>query len=222
MGLSSPSDEWISPPEILDALGSFDLDPCAHLRSETAIERFFDDGLAADWWGRIWLNPPYSNVAPWLRRMAGHNRGTAFLYAKTDIRAWHNFVWPVATAMFFFRGRVRFLKPDGTAPNSGKSPSVLIAYGVDDADRLEAARFDGAFVPLLTGLAKAAGLDLSWHDLIVATVRREGGKTSLRILYERLSRHPKARGKDHYRAKIRQQVQRATFERVGPGEYRLT
>lgn len=214
-------DEWLTPPEILEALGPFDLDPCAHARSATAEHRVFEDGLAADWFGRVWLNPPYSDVTPWIRRLSMHGTGTALLYAKTDVLAWHHWVWPAATALLFFRGRIRFLKP-GSKTHTGKSPSVLVAYGLDDADRLEAARFGGAFVPLLVGLAKVSGLDLSWHQLVLGAVRREGGNVQLSVLYASLEGHPKARASQHWRAKVRQQVQRSTFRRVARGEYSLT
>ena len=65
------SDEWYTPKEILDALGKFDLDPCApiHPLWPTA-EVMYDqniDGLSQIWEGRVWLNPTalhyYSIVA---------------------------------------------------------------------------------------------------------------------------------------------------------------
>ena len=59
-------DEWLTPPEIIDALGgpaSFDLDPCAPVTRPwpTAKEHFtiIDNGLTKPWRGRIWFNPPY-------------------------------------------------------------------------------------------------------------------------------------------------------------------
>ena len=63
MGLSSHQkngghDEWLTPPEILRALGAFDLDPCAPVVRpwETAAHHYTaqDDGLALPWFGRVW------------------------------------------------------------------------------------------------------------------------------------------------------------------------
>lgn len=50
---------WLTPRVILDKLGEFDLDPCAHSGWKTAKNHFFQNGLDNDWKGRVWLNPPY-------------------------------------------------------------------------------------------------------------------------------------------------------------------
>ena len=65
------SDEWFTPPELLQNLGSFDLDPCtSECRPWSFAENNYtrnDDGLVKDWYGRVWLNPPYGrNVGKWL------------------------------------------------------------------------------------------------------------------------------------------------------------
>lgn len=59
---SVASDEWYTPPYITKALGEFDLDPCAARGWITAKNHLYkeDDGLANEWHGRVWLNPPYS------------------------------------------------------------------------------------------------------------------------------------------------------------------
>ena len=58
------TDEWYTPKEIIDALGEFDLDPCAPVNPlwQTAKVMYNKnaDGLKQDWKGRVWLNPPYS------------------------------------------------------------------------------------------------------------------------------------------------------------------
>jgi hypothetical protein len=72
------SDVWLTPPFILDALGPFDLDPCAAVAQPWATAKRMltveDDGLAHEWDGRVWLNPPYGLVAArWLDRLARHH-----------------------------------------------------------------------------------------------------------------------------------------------------
>lgn len=58
------TDEWYTPKEIIDALGKFDLDPCAPInplwKTATQMYNKNDDGLIQQWKGRVWLNPPYS------------------------------------------------------------------------------------------------------------------------------------------------------------------
>lgn len=149
------TNEWLTPKFILEALGPFDLDPCAsELRPfPTALEHVTveHNGLARDWHGRVWLNPPYSHIGKWMQRMAEHDRGTALVFARTETRWWHEHVWPRATAVFFLRGRLTFIRADGRphrrrgSGNAG-APSALIAYGPDDAARLEAVSIAGALV----------------------------------------------------------------------------
>lgn len=148
---------WLTPRWILDALGPFDLDPCAAPEPDrwpTARRHITlpADGLAEGWRGRVWLNPPYSReAATWIARLAEHGCGTALLFARTDTAWFMDSVLnhPNATALLFLRGRVRFHRPGVfDAPDNGGAPSVLVAYGSADADRLRASGLRGAFVPL--------------------------------------------------------------------------
>lgn len=55
-------DEWLTPPHILEALGRFDLDPCAPINRPwpTADKHYTvnDKGLTQRWEGRVFCNPP--------------------------------------------------------------------------------------------------------------------------------------------------------------------
>lgn len=150
------TDEWLTPPEIITARGPFDLDPCSPIKRPwpTAARHYTieDDGLRHPWSGRVWLNPPYANAATWMRRLADHGTGTAFLFARTETRMWHAHIWPKASALLFLKGRVTFYTPDGR-PGRGAAgaPSVLIAYGDYDAAKLATAHIDGALVALTGG-----------------------------------------------------------------------
>lgn len=78
------TDEMYTPAWIFKALGvTFDLDVCAPVDGPAHVpcKRWFssvDDGLAQDWDGVVWCNPPYSKPGPWAERWAGHSDG-AFL-----------------------------------------------------------------------------------------------------------------------------------------------
>src|SRR5258705_12568383 len=90
-------DEWLTPPEIIDALGgwsSFDLDPCAPIERPwpTACVHYtiLDNGLMKQWdikaRTRIWFNPPYGGptiVGPWMRRLAHPRLGTCLSLPRT-------------------------------------------------------------------------------------------------------------------------------------------
>lgn len=151
---SSGSDVWLTPRWILDALGSFDLDPCAAPDPRpwpTARNHYTADvdGLRQPWAGRVWLNPPYSAVGRWLTRLADHGIGTALVFARTETAVFHDQVWARATAALFLRGRVTFCKANGIPARwNGGAPSVLVAYGTGDADRLANCGLPGRYVDL--------------------------------------------------------------------------
>lgn len=148
------SDIWLTPPYVLEALGPFDLDPCAAVgqpwQTATRMLTVEDDGLAHDWHGRVWLNPPYGLVAArWLDRLAQHGAGTALIFARTETRMFFDHVWAKASSILFLEGRLYFHRPDGTraAANSG-APSVLVSYGEKDARRLAECGLSGQWFSL--------------------------------------------------------------------------
>jgi hypothetical protein len=148
------NDEWLTPPHVLQALGRFDLDPCAPINRpwETAAQHFtaVDDGLSKPWHGRVWFNPPYGQeTGRWMERLASHGRGTALIFARTETAIFFPWVWGHAHAVLFLKGRLHFHYVDGArAKANAGGPSVLVAYGELDARVLQMADLPGRFVPL--------------------------------------------------------------------------
>jgi phage N-6-adenine-methyltransferase len=131
---SSDTDEWATPLAIfrqLDAeFGPFDLDPCA--RPETAkCARFYtpeQDGLSEPWApARVFMNPPYSAVADWMRkaRLEAQDGATVvcLVPARTDTAWWHDNVEGKAEVRFI-RGRLKFHPLKHNAP----FPSAVVVY----------------------------------------------------------------------------------------------
>jgi hypothetical protein len=146
------TNEWLTPPEIIEALGPFDLDPCAPVDRpwDVAIDHYTieDDGLAKLWHGLVWCNPPYGpDTWRWLERLADHGNGIALIFARTETRGFFRTAWDRADAMLFLRGRLHFHYPDGrrAEANSG-APSVLLAYGDEAVRRVAMSGLDGAMV----------------------------------------------------------------------------
>lgn len=146
--------EWLTPPEIVKALGEFDLDPCAPIQPPwpTANRHYnlLEDGLVQPWMGRVWLNPPYGReTIIWLSRLVNHGNGIALIFARTETRLFFDYVWNQADAVLFLRGRLTFYHADGTKPdNSGGAPSCLVAYGANNLRALVASKLDGKIVEL--------------------------------------------------------------------------
>ena len=148
------SDVWLTPPNIIEALGPFDLDPCScDPRPWDTAKRHValpEDGLASEWVGRVWLNPPYSREAvKWLDKLADHGQGTALIFARTETAWFFSSVWGKATALLFIEGRLHFHRQDGSrAKAHAGAPSVLLAYGYDDAWKLMESGIGGRFMLL--------------------------------------------------------------------------
>ena len=145
------NDQWLTPPDIVKALGEFDLDPCAAdpMPWRIAKQSFnkFDNGLAREWpadW-RVFLNPPYGEADRWLSRLAAHpGGGTALIFARTETELFFKHVWCKATSLLFIKGRLHFHHLNGARAKSNcGGPSVLVAYGSYDAKMLEQSRIEG-------------------------------------------------------------------------------
>ena len=223
---------WLTPRFVLNALGRFDLDPCAApdpAAWPTAAEHYVwpaQDGLALPWHGRVWLNPPYGNaVGRWLGRLADHGTGTALVFARTETDAFFKGVWERAHALLFLRGRLYFHRADLVrADANAGAPNVLAAYGKYDAEMLLDCGIDGAVVPLNrpTMLFMALVRDPpmpAWRETVAAAMATLGGRATLSDLYSVLEDHPKTQNRPHWQAKVRQTIARMGLPQVAPATY---
>lgn len=137
------NDTWLTPPELLAALGPFDLDPCcpANMPWSTAAQMIClpADGLKATWQGRVWCNPPFSSALPWITKMVKHGNGIMLLPAKSPETVWGQTVLRTADACLFQKGRLLFHYLDGTKSVGKWSPYMLCAYGPGNVEVLRRA-----------------------------------------------------------------------------------
>lgn len=143
-------EEWLTPPEIIEALGQFDLDPCAPSEERapwsTAHHHYSEehDGLNQEWFGRVWCNPPYGRETfKWLNKLAEHGRGIALIFARTETIGFHDVIWNKAHAIFFFKGRLRFYHVSGERGGTANAPSCLVSYSPEDTASLVNAEMNG-------------------------------------------------------------------------------
>lgn len=147
------SDEWFTPQWMIQKLGPFDCDPCSPMTPLFPIAPLCfnkkQDGLAHDWHGVVWLNPPYSRslLRAFCEKMAKHNNGIALLVNRQDNLLWQEVIFPTAKSMIFMRHRVKFIKPDGST-GSPFFGSCLVAWGAECDRRLRQSGIEGHYVVL--------------------------------------------------------------------------
>lgn len=141
--------------EFVERLGPFTVDVAA-ADHNARCERYYTreiDGLAQDWAGeRIWCNPPYSDIAPWIRKAwAEHQVAEQIVMLlpanRTEQTWWQLMVEPFRDRAHsplrteFLPGRMRFLKRGQTAIGPNERPpfgcvlliwSRPLAYDADD------------------------------------------------------------------------------------------
>jgi hypothetical protein len=145
--------EWFTPPSIVGALGGFDMDVCTDRlfihQYAPIIFDIEDDGLAQEWKGRVWCNPPYGDeAAAWIKKLSEHGNGCTLIFARTETKMWHEHIWPKADAILFIKGRLKFMNLLCEVGGSAGAPSCIVAYGQNNVEALERSGIKGKIVYL--------------------------------------------------------------------------
>lgn len=107
------SDDHYTPKWVFDTMGlTFDVDVASPPGGIPWIPatRYFtkeDDGLSQPWVGKVWMNPPFSGVTPWMRRFIDHRNGVALIPpAKSQwfVELWNAADGMTTTPRFLFAG----------------------------------------------------------------------------------------------------------------------
>lgn len=131
-GYSSASDEWETPQELFEALDGefhFTLDVCA-TKANAKCRRFFteqDDGLAQEWSGVCWMNPPYGDaIEAWVRKASEAAWGGATVVCLVPARVDTAWWWDYCAhgEVRCLRGRLKF----GASETSAPFPSAVVVF----------------------------------------------------------------------------------------------
>lgn len=143
-----------------EQLGPFTIDVAAAPHN-TKCDRYFtaaDNGLVQSWRGeRVWCNPPFSNVAPWVHKAWAEYEDTAGIAMllpanRTEQLWWQQMVEPYRDRadsplwVTFLPGRMRFLKRDQVSTMGDRPPfgCCLLTWGIKTVlDVSEPDLFDG-------------------------------------------------------------------------------
>lgn len=148
----SGNNEYYTPGRYIEAarevMGDIDLDPatCALAQETVRAARFFtkeDDGLAQEWTGRVWMNPPYAaglidRFAEKLKAeiLAGSVSEAIVLVDNRTDTGWFHALVETCTRICFTRGRINFYN-EQTPSSSPANGSALFYFG-RNAERFEA------------------------------------------------------------------------------------
>lgn len=220
------TDVWLTPPSIIKSLGNFDLDPCSPLNRpwDTAKKHYTieDNGLKQDWIGRVWLNPPYGNeLIKWMHKMSTHLNGCSLIFARTETKAFQDYVFPFASSILFIKGRITFLDKNGIpAKSNGGAPSVLIGYGEDNVQAIHESGIEGKHLFLKCQPVLIVGISPSWKSVVSIAFSKLDESAILDDIYKMVEiiAPDKINKNKHYQAKVRQTLQ-IHFERLERGKY---
>jgi len=149
---SHKSLEYYTPVYILEAarqvLGTIDLDPasCAAAQLNVKAAAYYtqeQDGLAQAWYGRVWLNPPYSktegksNQELWSQKLLAEYRAGNVTAAILLVKAAFGYKWFEALfdemTVCLARERLPFIREDGNDDGESKQGTALFYLGPDKA-----------------------------------------------------------------------------------------
>ena len=137
---SNKTDCWYTPPSIVEliiqVLGEINLDPCADDGQHIPAGKhytFDDNGLEQPWCGKVYMNPPYSHPAVWMKKLqlefetGNVDEAIALVPAATDT----NWLSPVLKTqpVCFWKGRIKFLGQDYKPKSSARQSHVLVYWG---------------------------------------------------------------------------------------------
>ena len=114
---------------------SFTLDVAAS-EGNAKLPRYFDievDGLSQSWEGaRVWCNPPYSDIQPWLEKAWAETETEIVVMIlpanRTEQSWWQDMVEPYRDragsplTTEFVRGRTRFIAPNAESVGTNERP----------------------------------------------------------------------------------------------------
>lgn len=172
----SVNNEHYTPAFVVDAartvLGRIDLDPasCSLANRTVKADRYFtqrDDGLAQEWGGRVFLNPPGGRVGcisgqkKWWRKLAAEyaaGRVTAAIYLgfnmqilqTSQVGSTADTALPMQFPMCIPSRRLKFLHQEDDRLVAGKSPAhaSVIVYLPPKGSTTAPAKFAAAFRPI--------------------------------------------------------------------------
>jgi len=142
---NSGKTEWFTPPKIIRSarlvMGGIDLDPasCSKANEIVGADKYYtkeQDGLRQRWFGRVWLNPPYTAgvIDKFILKFCEHaTRGdieqACILVNNCTETRWFQQLASVCFDFCFTNGRLRYIDGDGNGLGSPLQGQCIVYYG---------------------------------------------------------------------------------------------
>lgn len=147
--LSHESVEWYTPKKYTDlvkeVMGAIDLDPASNDTAQSWIQAdkyytVLDDGLTKEWWGRVFINPPYSKTAGrsnqeiWAEKLVNEYRAgnvtEAIMLVKSALGyKWFQELWNTVNGVCFANELICFVDSSGNSSKPAKLGSTFFYWG---------------------------------------------------------------------------------------------
>lgn len=160
---NSGENEWYTPAEYIDAargaMGEIDCDPASSKLANRTVraELYFtaeENGIASEWNGRVWMNPPYAQPlcqqfcsALVAKYQSKEIEQACVLVNNATETAWFQEMLSICAAICLVKGRVRFLDVEGN-PGAPLQGQAVLYFGRRQATfQKNFEKFGRVFVP---------------------------------------------------------------------------
>lgn len=171
--------EWYTPVKYLEAaravMGGIDLDPasCAEANKAVQAGRYYtqeENGLLRPWSGRVWCNPPYTQVRPgqssikaWVEKLVASYRlglvSEAVCLVPNDTSTrWFSWLWEFVVC--FPPRRIQFYRPDRQRWEQPSFGTCFVYLGEQEQQFAEVFSQFGRVVKAVGERSRVVGLDL--------------------------------------------------------------
>jgi len=151
VGKNSGENEWYTPERFIEAarltMGQIDLDPASSERANKTVKAgviytIDDDGLAQDWFGNVWMNPPYAQplMTQFAEKLISElpELCTAIVLVNNATETkWFQLMAKQATAICFPEARIKFIDKEGKESGSPLQGQAFLYFGVDRENFIE-------------------------------------------------------------------------------------
>ena len=145
VGQNTGEFEWYTPPQYIEAarfvMGKIDLDPASSKTANEIVKakKFFtvkEDGLKQEWFGNVWMNPPYSQplIDLFCEKLVSEYRDknihqACVLVNNATETAWGQRLLTSCSATCFVKGRIKFVDKEGNPGGAPLQGQMILYFG---------------------------------------------------------------------------------------------